>query len=212
MNISVVRPPDIETHSLLLLFPTAVPGFLDALAALGTSRRKVDSHQRLATLPSMSPIPSAPFTRSVFSAFSRYWLGLSPAEIERLGVAVDCLPTVDRMRSDLEAMLAAPNEVARLNPSVAAVMHHKPLMIGGIKFILARRRNQLPRRPLPRPETYSLQIPVRAFAIFTDEAVDARRNNGQRDVVSNRNNESTWYPFSFGQMIRRCRFESLKQT
>ena len=28
----------------------------------------------------------------------------------------------------------------------------------------------------------------------------------------NRNNESNWYPFSFGQMIRRCRFESLKQT
>jgi hypothetical protein len=33
-----------------------------------------------------------------------------------------------------------------------------------------------------------------------------------RDVVSIRNNESNWCPFSFGQMIRRCRFESLKQT
>jgi hypothetical protein len=32
-------------------FPIAVPGFLGTLAALGTSRRKVDSHQRLATLP-----------------------------------------------------------------------------------------------------------------------------------------------------------------
>jgi RAD3-like DEAD/DEAH box helicase len=33
-----------------------------------------------------------------------------------------------------------------------------------------------------------------------------------RDAVSIRNNESNWCPFSFGQMIRRCRFESLKQT
>jgi hypothetical protein len=60
MNISVVRPPDIETHSLLLPFPIAVPGFPGALVALNTSRRKVNSHQRLATLPSMSLIPSAP--------------------------------------------------------------------------------------------------------------------------------------------------------
>jgi hypothetical protein len=33
---------------------------------------------------------------------------------------------------------------------------------------------------LPRPETYSLHIPVRAFAMFSDEAVDPRRDNGQR--------------------------------
>jgi hypothetical protein len=44
MKISVVRPPDVETRSLLLPFPIAVPGFLCTLAALSTSRRKVNSH------------------------------------------------------------------------------------------------------------------------------------------------------------------------
>jgi RimJ/RimL family protein N-acetyltransferase len=51
-----------------------------------------------------------PLAAQDFDDFINYWLGLSPAEIERLGVAVDCLPTADRMRSDLEAMLAAPDE------------------------------------------------------------------------------------------------------
>jgi hypothetical protein len=69
----------IETHSLPALvrcypcsftfyvadptapFPIAVPGFLGALAAVGTSRRKVNSHQRLTALPAMSLIPLAPF-------------------------------------------------------------------------------------------------------------------------------------------------------
>jgi len=44
----------------LLPFPIAVPGFLGALAAVGTSRRKVNSHQRLTALPAMSLIPRAP--------------------------------------------------------------------------------------------------------------------------------------------------------
>ena len=48
----------------LLPFPIAVPGFLGALAALGTSRRKVNSHQRLAALPAMSLAPVAPFPHS----------------------------------------------------------------------------------------------------------------------------------------------------
>ena len=51
-----------------------------------------------------------PLAAQDFEGFINYWLGLSPAEIERLGVAVDCLPTADRMRSDLEAMLATPDE------------------------------------------------------------------------------------------------------
>src|SRR6266513_4423254 len=54
----LVRCP---TRSSLLQFPIAVPGLLDALSALGTSRRKVNSHQRLTVLPAMSLIPSAPF-------------------------------------------------------------------------------------------------------------------------------------------------------
>lgn len=43
-----------------------------------------------------------------FDAFINYWLGLSQAEIERLGVAIDRLPLADRMRCELEAMLAVP--------------------------------------------------------------------------------------------------------
>ena len=35
-------------------------------------------------------------------------------------------------------------------------------------------------RALPRPETYSLHIRVRTFAVFGDEAVDPRGDNGQR--------------------------------
>lgn len=48
-----------------------------------------------------------------FDDFINYWLQLSPAEIERLGVAPDCLPTADQMRADLETMLAAPAEAVR---------------------------------------------------------------------------------------------------
>jgi hypothetical protein len=34
--------------------------------------------------------------------------------------------------------------------------------------------------PQTRPTTYSLHIRVRTFAMFSDEAVDPRRDNGQR--------------------------------
>src|SRR4030095_12984196 len=40
--------------------------------------------------------------------------------------------------------------------------------------------NRSPRRPFPRPETYSLHFRVRTFAMFGDEAVDPRGENGQR--------------------------------
>jgi hypothetical protein len=48
----------------LLPFPIAVPGFLGAVAALGTSRRRVNSRQRLTALPAMSLAPIAPFNSS----------------------------------------------------------------------------------------------------------------------------------------------------
>jgi len=54
-----------------------------------------------------------PLAAQDFDDFINYWFGLSPAEIERLGVAIDCLPTADRMRSDLEATLAVPDEPVR---------------------------------------------------------------------------------------------------
>jgi RimJ/RimL family protein N-acetyltransferase len=54
-----------------------------------------------------------PLATEDFDGFINYWLGLSQAEIERLGVAIDRLPPADRMRSDLEAMLAAPGDSVR---------------------------------------------------------------------------------------------------
>jgi RimJ/RimL family protein N-acetyltransferase len=54
-----------------------------------------------------------PLAPEDFDQFINYWFGLSPAEIERLGVASDRLPSADRMRSDLEAMLAAADENVR---------------------------------------------------------------------------------------------------
>jgi [ribosomal protein S5]-alanine N-acetyltransferase len=54
-----------------------------------------------------------PLAAKDFDSFINYWLGLSQAEIERLGVAIDRLPSAARMRSDLEAMLAAPYDGVR---------------------------------------------------------------------------------------------------
>ena len=48
-----------------------------------------------------------PLAAEDFDGFSNYWLGLSQAEIERLGIAIYCLPSTARMRSDVQAMLAA---------------------------------------------------------------------------------------------------------
>ena len=54
-----------------------------------------------------------PLAADDFDGFINYWLGLSQAEIERLGVAIDQVPSAARMLSDLEAMLVAPNDGAR---------------------------------------------------------------------------------------------------
>ena len=54
-----------------------------------------------------------PLAREDFDQFINYWFALSPAEIERLGVASDRLPSADRMRSYLEAMLAGADESVR---------------------------------------------------------------------------------------------------
>jgi RimJ/RimL family protein N-acetyltransferase len=54
-----------------------------------------------------------PLAPEDFDGFINYWLGLSQPEIERLGVAIDRVPSATQMRSDLEAMLAAPNDGMR---------------------------------------------------------------------------------------------------
>jgi RimJ/RimL family protein N-acetyltransferase len=54
-----------------------------------------------------------PLAATDFDGFINYWLGLSPAEIERMGVAIDRMPSATRMRSDLERMLTVRNRDVR---------------------------------------------------------------------------------------------------
>ena len=54
-----------------------------------------------------------PLAADDFDDFINYWLGLSQAEIGRLGVAIDRVPSASRMRSDLEAMFIAPDDGVR---------------------------------------------------------------------------------------------------
>ena len=53
-----------------------------------------------------------PLAEKDFDNFINYWGELSPADVERMGVAVDRMPSPAKMRADLEAMLAIPNERA----------------------------------------------------------------------------------------------------
>jgi RimJ/RimL family protein N-acetyltransferase len=41
--------------------------------------------------------------------FINYWQGLSPVEMERMGVAADRVPSPKQMRQDLEAMFSSPD-------------------------------------------------------------------------------------------------------
>lgn len=50
-----------------------------------------------------------PLEAEDFDGFINYWLRLSDAEIKRMGVALNRVPSATQMRSDLEAMLTAQN-------------------------------------------------------------------------------------------------------
>ena len=54
-----------------------------------------------------------PLAATDFDGFINYWQELSPAEIERMGVAIDRMPSATRMRSDLERMLTSRNKDLR---------------------------------------------------------------------------------------------------
>jgi|SRR5436190_13151197 len=54
-----------------------------------------------------------PLAATDFDGFINYWRGLSPTEIETMGVAIDRMPSATRMRSDLERMLTARNKDVR---------------------------------------------------------------------------------------------------
>src|SRR5262249_36411907 len=75
--------------------------------------QRIEREIRFITAGKVMELSVRPLAAQDFDDFIKYWVGLSPAEIERLGVAIDRLPTPDRMRSDLEAMLGAPDEGVR---------------------------------------------------------------------------------------------------
>jgi RimJ/RimL family protein N-acetyltransferase len=75
--------------------------------------RKIGSEIDFAISSKSMELSVRPLTAEHFDGFINYWLGLSQAEIERLGVATDRLPSAARMRSDLEAMVAAPDNRVR---------------------------------------------------------------------------------------------------
>lgn len=48
-----------------------------------------------------------PLAATDFDGFINYWRGLSPQEIETMGVAIDRMPSATRVHSDLKRMLTA---------------------------------------------------------------------------------------------------------
>jgi len=66
-----------------------------------------------AILSKLMDLSVRPLAVEDFDGFINYWFGLSEAEIDRLGIEIDRMPSAARMRSDLEAMLAAPNDGVR---------------------------------------------------------------------------------------------------
>jgi [ribosomal protein S5]-alanine N-acetyltransferase len=75
--------------------------------------QKIGSEIDFAISSNLMHLSVRPLVAKDFDGFINYWLGLSQAEIERLGVAIDRLPSAAQMRSDLEAMLAAPDDGVR---------------------------------------------------------------------------------------------------
>jgi RimJ/RimL family protein N-acetyltransferase len=75
--------------------------------------QKISSEIDFAISSKLMDLSVRPLTAEDFDGFINYWLGLSEAEIERLGVAIDRLPSAAQMRSDLEAMVAAPDNRVR---------------------------------------------------------------------------------------------------
>ena len=53
-----------------------------------------------------------PLAEEDFDDFLNYWRELSPADIERMGVAIDRMPSPAKMRTDLQAMLLTPQDRA----------------------------------------------------------------------------------------------------
>jgi RimJ/RimL family protein N-acetyltransferase len=75
--------------------------------------RKIGGEIDFVILSKTMELSVRPLAAEDFDGFINYWLGLSQAEIERLGVAIDRLPSPDQMRFDLESMPATPADGVR---------------------------------------------------------------------------------------------------
>jgi RimJ/RimL family protein N-acetyltransferase len=75
--------------------------------------QKIDSEIDFVILSKLMDLSVRPLAAEDFDDFINYWLALSQGELERLGIAIDRLPSAAQMRSDLEAMLAAPDDGVR---------------------------------------------------------------------------------------------------
>ncbi len=75
--------------------------------------QKIGSEIDFVILSKLIDLSVRPLAAEDFDGFINYWFGLSQAEIECLGIAIDRLPSAARMRSDLEAMLVAPDDGVR---------------------------------------------------------------------------------------------------
>jgi RimJ/RimL family protein N-acetyltransferase len=71
--------------------------------------QKIGSEADFVTLSKLMDLSVRPLAAEDFDCFINYWLRLSDAEIERMGVAVNRVPSVSQMRSDLEGMLTPQN-------------------------------------------------------------------------------------------------------
>jgi RimJ/RimL family protein N-acetyltransferase len=71
--------------------------------------QKIGSEADFVILSKLMDLSVRPLAAEDFDCFINYWLRLSDAEIERMGVAVDRVPSATQMRSDLEGTLTAQN-------------------------------------------------------------------------------------------------------
>jgi RimJ/RimL family protein N-acetyltransferase len=71
--------------------------------------QKIDIEIDFISLSKLMDLSVRPLAAEDFDGFINYWLRLSDAEIERMGVAFNRVPSATQMRSDLEAMLTAQN-------------------------------------------------------------------------------------------------------
>src|SRR5439155_17851846 len=96
-EISRVAGLRITCHRQLIIALLLTMLQLTSVTAAVQSGREIDP----VILSKLMNLSVRPLAAEDFDGFINYWRGLSQAEIKRLGVAIDRLPSAARMRSDL---------------------------------------------------------------------------------------------------------------